>query len=104
LLDAVPPQWLVDGTEVRVEKAPTAFGEVTVRVASRLKQGEVVVEAEAPPRPVGTWTLRLPNPPGHTITGVRIGADQLRRDPDGRIDLTGRMGKFAVVFSTKPSK
>ena len=40
---------------IAVEKAPTAFGEVSFRVASRLKVGEVVVRLETPARPVGKW-------------------------------------------------
>ena len=30
LLDAIPPRWLADGKVIRVEKAPTAFGEMCV--------------------------------------------------------------------------
>jgi hypothetical protein len=96
LLDAIPPQWLADGAVIAVEKAPTAFGEVSLRVQSRLKQGEVLLSVNAPSRPLKSWQLRLPDPPGHKITGYRIGNDDLRRDADGRIDLPPREGTFTV--------
>ena len=101
LLDAIPSRWLAHGKVVTVEKAPTAFGEVSVRAESRLKQGEVVVTVAAPPRPVGRWTLRLPDPPGHRITGATAGGAELHRDADGRVDLTGRTGTFEVRFRVR---
>ncbi len=104
LLDAIPPQWLADGATLAVETAPTAFGEVSLRVESRLKQGEVVVTVQAPPRPVGRWQLRLPDPPGYRITAVRIGGTELPRDADGRSDLTGRQGKFTVKYQVQANR
>jgi hypothetical protein len=98
LLDAIPPRWLKEGAVIRMEKAPTEFGEVFLRVESRLKQGEVAVTVQSPPRTVKVWSLRLPDPPGHTITGVRIGDEELRRDADGRVDLSKRDAKFTVRF------
>jgi hypothetical protein len=105
LLDAIPARWLVDGKVIRIDKAPSAFGELSFRVDSQLKRGEVIVEVEAPSRPVDHWTLRLPNPPGYSITCVTIGRDELKQDADGRVDLTswkGTKGKFPVRFAVKP--
>jgi hypothetical protein len=99
LLDAIPPRWLKDGAAIEVKKAPTAFGEVTFRVLSHLSEGEVMVIVEPPPRPVAKWQLRLPDPPGYRITGVRIGGEDVRRDADGRVDLTGQTGKWTVRFA-----
>ena len=84
-----------------MEKAPSAFGEVSFTVEPRLADGEVRVTVQAPPRPVGKWQLRLPDPPGHTITAVKVGDDELKRDADGRVDLTGRTGTFTVRFLVK---
>jgi hypothetical protein len=98
LLDAIPPRWLKDGATIEVKNAPSAFGEVTFRVESRLSKGEVVVTAERPSRPVANWGLRLPDPPGYRITGVKIGDDEVHRDADGRVDLTGRRGTVVVRF------
>jgi hypothetical protein len=101
LLDAIPSRWLKDGAVISVEKAPSAFGELSLRAESRLKDGEVVVTLQAPPRPVANWQLRIPNPPGYQITDVSIDNQKLVRDADGRVDLTGRTGKFAVRFQVK---
>jgi hypothetical protein len=101
LLDAIPPRWLKDGAVIDVQKAPSAFGEVSVRVESRLKDGVVTVTTQAPSRPVGKWLLRLPDPPGYRITGVKIGDVGLKRDADGRVDLTGRTGKFEARFTVE---
>jgi hypothetical protein len=86
---------------IAAEKAPTAFGEVSFRVESRLKAGEVLVRLDAPARPVGKWTLRLPDPPGRRVTAVNIGTEDVRRDADGRIDLTGRKGAFTVQYEVE---
>lgn len=104
LLDAIPPRWLRDGAKLRIEKAPSAFGETSIAVSSDLKAGRVEVELQSPPRPVAKWTLRLPDPPGYTISDVKVGAASLKRDADGRVDLTGRTGTFRVIYSVKPSK
>jgi hypothetical protein len=43
----------------------------------------------------------LPDPPGYRITGVRIGDEELHRDADGRVDLTGRKGNVVVRFAVE---
>jgi hypothetical protein len=101
LLDAISPRWLTDGSTIAVQKAPTAFGGVSFRVESRLKMGEVLVRLETPARPVGKWHLRLPDPPGHRVTAVRVGTEEVRRDVEGRIDLTGRKGAFTVRYEVE---
>jgi hypothetical protein len=101
LLDAIPPRWLRDGATIDVRKAPSAFGEISVRVQSHLKRGEVIVTTQAPPRPVEKWLLRLPDPPGYRIAKVRIGTTEVPRDSDGRVDLTGRSGPVVVRFEVE---
>jgi hypothetical protein len=98
LLDAVPPRWLKDGAKIVVDKAPTAFGEVSLRTESRLNNGEVRVSVQAPPRAPRRLFLRLPDPPGFRITAIRIGDAEARRDTDGRVDLSGRTGEIVVRF------
>jgi hypothetical protein len=56
---------------------------------------------QAPSRPPGKWLVRLPDPPGYRITGARIGDIEVRRDADGRVDLTGRTGKVTVRFAVE---
>jgi hypothetical protein len=98
LLDAIPPHWLGDGASLVFEKAPTAFGEASVRVESRLKDAEVVVNVETPPRPIGRLQLRLPDPPGRHINTVWIDGVETLRDVEGRIDLPRRAGKTTIRF------
>ena len=98
LLDAVPPRWLKDGAAIEVVEAPSAFGPVSMRAESRLKEGRVIVTTKAPPRPVGKWLLRVPDPPGYRVTAAVIGDRELPRDAGGRVDLTGRAGTVTVTF------
>lgn len=106
LLDAIPPRWITDAKILYVGNAPSAFGAISFRVEPQIKQGEIWAELEAPPRPVRHWTLRMPNPPGHVITGATSGKDELPRDAQGRVDLTKfreTKGKFRVRFTVKPA-
>lgn len=104
LLDAIPSRWLKNGAVIAIEEAPSAFGNVSFRVESRLKMGELLVRLEAPTRPVGKWHLRLPDPPGYRVTAVGVGTEELRRDTEGRIDLTGRKGGFTVRYAVEVSR
>jgi hypothetical protein len=98
LLDAIPPRWLKDGAAIEVANAPSAFGEVSLRVESQLTEGRLRIRTAAPSRPAGKWLVRLPDPPGHRITSVRIGDAEVRRGADGRVDLTGRTGEVSITF------
>jgi hypothetical protein len=98
LLDAIPSRWLKDGAVIAVDDAPSAFGPVSLRAESRLKDGRVVVTVVAPPRPVGKWLVRIPDPPGYRVVSAHIGDAEVKRDADGRVDLTGRKGTVVVTF------
>ena len=102
LLDAIPPRWLADGAVIEVKKAPTAVGEISFRVESKLKQGELRVSLDLPARPVKKWQLRLPDPPGCKITRVRLGTTNLDRDAEGRINLPLRAGPLTLQCQTEP--
>jgi hypothetical protein len=104
LCDAVPPRWLAEGKPLGGAKVPSAFGPVSFAVTPRPTEGEVVVEVEGPARAPAKWTLWLPDPPGYAITGAKVGNGELKRDAEGRVDLTGRTGKFHVVFTVEPKK
>src|SRR5206468_7397935 len=62
LLFATPKRWLEDGETIQVERAPTAFGPVSVRMDSRLSQGEVLAIVELPER----------NRPQHILMRARV--------------------------------
>jgi hypothetical protein len=99
LLYGAPGRWLADGATLKVERAPTLFGPVSLRAESRLSKGEVDVQIEAPTRPPAKWLLRPPLPPGWTVTAAHIGDAALPLGPGGAVDLTGRTGTFSVRFA-----
>ena len=103
LLDAIPAAWLKDGSKIVVEKAPSAFGDVSFRAESRLEKGEIVLVLTAPSRTPAHWTVRLPTIPGYTVVGAEIDRKELRRDDAGRYHLTGRTGEFTIHIEVQRS-
>lgn len=98
LLYAAPRQWLADGKTIEVRKAPTAFGEVSLRCESRLSTGEVRVSVTPPPRTPKRMLLRVPVPQGWRVTSARIGSEELVAGRDTTVDLTGHRNAITVVF------
>ena len=96
LLFATPRHWLNDGANIKVQNAPTAFGRLSLEVASRLKRGEVIVVVSLPDRTPNRCLLRLRLPDGWGIASVRIGRRELKFHPDGTIDLSGLHGRLRV--------
>jgi len=97
LLFATPRRWLSDGQGIKVERAPTAFGEVSVRVQSRLNQGEVVAEVEAPQRQSPKqMLLRTRVPEGWKVVSAEVGAKKLNVDDRGTADISSLKGKSTV--------
>src|SRR4029077_7614433 len=77
LLFATPRHWLRDGATIKVERAPTAFGDVSLTAHSELAAGRVTgVEAllGRPGSPLAgrpaKALLRLRLPDGHAITAA----------------------------------
>jgi hypothetical protein len=102
LLFATPRHWLRDGATVTVERAPTAFGPVSVAVRSELAAGRVTATVEMPSRQAPAKALlRLRLPAGHTITSVSVNDERARMTDPETIDLTGRTGRVAVVAEVK---
>ena len=101
LLYGVPGRWLDNGKSIKFEKAPTLFGPMSVRTESRLSQGEVLVSIDAPPRPPGKWTLRLPLPPGWHVKSAAIGDQPALLGNTGVVDLTGKTGSIQVRFAVE---
>ncbi len=105
LLYGAPGRWLRAGTVLKVERAPTAFGEVSLRAESRLSRGEVVVTVEPPPRRPEKLLLRPPLPEGWKVVAAQIGGAKLALAPDGAVDLSSHRGAVTVRFAvcrTKP--
>jgi hypothetical protein len=98
LLYGAPGRWLEDGKVLRVNLAPTMFGEVSFRVESHLGQGEVVLIVYPPKWGPETMSVRLPLPPGWRVIEARNGDAALTLAKDGAVELPGRGGKMTVRF------
>ena len=101
LLDAAPGRWLADGAKLKFERAPTMFGPMSLRCDSRLSQGEVLIDIDAPPRPPAKWTMRLPLPPGWRVKSATIGDQSATIGDAGILDLTGKSGSFKVQYAVE---
>ena len=103
LMFATPRRWLEDGKTIRFERAPTAFGEVSVTMTSRLKQGEIIAEVTAPHSALRTshfaMLLRARVPDGWKVISAKVGGKTLPVDAKGTADLTSMTGKFTVRFA-----
>jgi hypothetical protein len=104
LLDAVPPRWLKQGAVLDVERAPSAFGELSLRAESRLHEGHIRLSIKPPTRPVAQWTLYVPDPPGYRVTSADSGGRKLARDQEGRFNLTDLAGELAISVQVQPSR
>ncbi|MDB6122635.1 MAG: hypothetical protein JWQ71_1628 [Pedosphaera sp.] len=104
LMFATPKRWLEDGKVIKVERAPTTFGSVSMRLQSKLSQGEVIAEVDLPQRQIPKTTLlRIRVPDGWTITGAESGSQQLQPDNQGTVDISTLKGKVAIRFKVKKS-
>jgi hypothetical protein len=93
---ATPRRWLEDGKEIVVERAPTQFGDVSIRVRSELNNGRMIADIDLPPRPPKKTLLRLRLPDGKQIKSANFpsaGTDTL--------DLTGQTGHCHVTAEIK---
>jgi hypothetical protein len=97
LLFGASRRWLEDGKTIRIERAPTAFGPVSVKVESHLKRGEVVANLDLPARPVPDHAfLRIRLPDGWRVTGAKSRGTDLKVDDRGTVDLTGLKGAVQI--------
>jgi hypothetical protein len=105
LLYATPRHWLRDGATIKVERAPTAFGEVSLMAQSELSKGRVTATVDLPSRGKPTKTLlRFRLPKGHEIKSATIDGQPAKLTGAETIDLTGRSGKVTVIAQAQPSK
>lgn len=104
LLFATPRSWLRDGQTIKMAHAPTAFGDVSLMVKSRLRQGEVIVEIQPPQRESPReMLLRIRLPDGWQTTSATITksaeyirSSSLTMDEKGTIKLPALKTKFTV--------
>ena len=101
LMFATPRRWLEDGKTIRFERAPTAFGEVSVTMTSRLKQGEVTADVSVPMDFSKKILVRARVPEGWKVVSAKAGGKTLAVDAKGTADLTGVSGKSRVTFGVR---
>ena len=99
---ATPRRWLEDGKTIKVERAPTAFGPVSVKLESRLAEGKVMAEVDLPQRnPPRKTLLRARLPAGWEVVSVRGPNGPLAADVSGAVDLSALKGKVSLVFMAR---
>lgn len=100
LLHATPRAWLANGQTINLERAPTAFGEVSVAIQSQLESGRVTADLSLPARNSPARTLlRLRLPQGWKLESGQL-ADGTLLVPDvtGTVDLSVLRGYQRVEF------
>ncbi len=94
---ATPRAWLKDGGRISVQRAPTAFGEVSFVIESALAKGTIHADVTLPDRtPPKTVFLRLRLPVGHTLKSASINGRDVNLIDGQTIDLSGMTGKVSI--------
>lgn len=101
LLYATPENWLRDGATIRVEKAPTAFGELSLVAASHVDAGSIDVDYTPPVRPPEKTLLKLRLPKGRKPVRAMEANAALPIDENGIIDATAVSSKATTRISIK---
>jgi hypothetical protein len=100
LLFATPKRWMEDGKEIRVDNAPSAFGQVSIHTRSALSEGRVFADLKLPARnQAKTILLRARLPDGWKVTSANIRGKTIPVKPDGTVDLSDANGEVNVVFA-----
>ena len=99
---ATPKRWLEDGKEIKLERAPTAFGEVSYQIASHLNKNEVVAKVSLPQRnrPEKIY-FRARIPDGWKISWANLGEKAIGVDQKGTVDLSGLTGEQTIRFAVE---
>jgi hypothetical protein len=97
LMFATPRRWLADGQEIKLQHAPTAFGEVSVRMYSKLSSGQVVVEVMPPQRNQPKQTLlRLRLPEDWALRNAEVEGQKVPFDARGTMDISQFKDRFTL--------
>ncbi|HTL30880.1 MAG TPA: hypothetical protein VL282_16740 [Tepidisphaeraceae bacterium] len=96
LLFATPRRWLEDGKQIKVNRAPTQFGDVSFVATSNLSKGNVTVELDLPKTAPAKTLLRLRLPEGWKIESAKAGDQELKIDNE-TMDITALRGNVLVT-------
>lgn len=98
----VTNNWLKDGMEVAVENAPTHFGMVSYRIASRTAKGEIEAVIDPPQRnPPASIVLRIRHPEGAAMKSVTVNGTPIEDFDTEReiVTISPSKGPIRVVVS-----
>jgi hypothetical protein len=102
MLFATPKRWLENGKEIKIENAPTAFGDVSIHIKSHLNKGEILAEIKMPQRNARKKTLfRLRVPDGWKIISAAVNSKSLAVDEDGTMDISNLPAALKVRAKVK---
>lgn len=89
LLYATSRRWLEDGQTISIDRAPTAFGPVSLKAESRLSEGKILVDLHPPQRSQpDSLQLRLRVPEGWQVESASTGSKKLAVDREGSLDCS----------------
>jgi hypothetical protein len=95
-----PRRWLEDGKVIKVEKAPTAFGPISLRLESKLSQNEIIADLDLPRRNAPERVLlRARVPEGWKVISASANGKSLNVDQEGTVDLSALKGETTVHFA-----
>ncbi|MDB6059806.1 MAG: hypothetical protein JWO95_3650 [Verrucomicrobiales bacterium] len=99
---ATPKRWMEDGKTLNIERAPTMFGPVSVKMQSHIQQGNVTAEVALPERNAPEKILiRARVPDGFKTVSAEIEGKTFKADDKGTVDLTGLKGKHTIRFAVE---
>jgi hypothetical protein len=100
---ATPKRWMEDGKTLKIERAPTTFGPVSINMQSHISQGNVIAEVSLPERNAPEKIfLRCRVPDGFkTVSGQTEDGHNYEADFKGTIELTGLKGKHTIQFKVE---
>jgi hypothetical protein len=73
LLQATPRKWLQDGKTIEIERAPTYYGKLSMKIESRAASNKILAQVDMPDRrPPSELLVRLRHPMGKPIKSVTV--------------------------------
>ena len=97
LMFATPRRWLADGQEIKLDRAPTSFGQVSVRVYSKLSSGQVIADIQPPMRNAPKQTLlRIRLPEEYVLRSADVEGVAVPFDIRGTMDITPFKDRFTL--------
>lgn len=97
---ATPKRWLEDGKTISFERAPSAFGEISVRMESNLKSGKILAVVDLPRRNAPAHVLlRARVPDGWRVKAASVSGRDLTVDERGTVDISGLAGRQKIRFT-----